>query len=122
VQEGYENGSAWYGTQGMLIMGHTQGWRLYGPRNKLIEERTRGVDVGLHHQNFFDSIRGKATPNASIEVGHRAATIVHLANIAARTRGVLEFDPQTEQITNNESANALIQRTYRVHWATPKLG
>ncbi|MEZ5942468.1 MAG: Gfo/Idh/MocA family oxidoreductase [Planctomycetaceae bacterium] len=122
VQEGYENGSAWYGTQGMLIMGHTQGWRLYGPRNKLIEERTGGVDVGLHHQNFFDSIRGKATPNASIEVGHRAATIVHLANIAARTRGVLEFDPVTEQITNNEVANALIQRTYRDHWATPKLG
>ena len=30
VQEGYENGAAFYGTEGMLIMGHTKGWSLYG--------------------------------------------------------------------------------------------
>ena len=36
VQEGYENGAAFYGTKGMLIIGHSVGWKLYGPRNKLI--------------------------------------------------------------------------------------
>ena len=36
VQEGYENGAAFYGTKGMLVIGHTKGWKLYGPRNKLI--------------------------------------------------------------------------------------
>jgi hypothetical protein len=43
-----------------------------------------------------------------------------LANIAARAGKVLEFDPVKEHITNDAAANALVQRTYRDHWATPK--
>lgn len=122
VQEGYENGSAWYGTKGMLVMGHTVGWKLYGPRNQLIEEQTGGVDLAAHHQNFFDCIRGKVTTtNANIDIGHRAATLVHLANIAARFRQVLEFDPVREEITNNTAANKLVRRQYREdHWAVPE--
>jgi hypothetical protein len=85
VQEGYENGAAFYGTKGMLIIGHTVGWRLYGPRNKLIAERSGSADLAAHHHNFFDCIRGKEKQlNADITAGHRSATIVHLANIAAR--------------------------------------
>ncbi|MHC4880926.1 MAG: Gfo/Idh/MocA family protein [Planctomycetota bacterium] len=120
TQEGYENGAAFYGTNGVLIMGHTVGWRLYGPRNKLIAERTGRADLVAHHTNFFDSIRGKATPNASIEVGHRAATIVHLANIAARTGHVLEFDPATERVLNYAESDAMTRREYRDHWGTPE--
>ena len=120
TQEGYENGAAFYGTNGVLIMGHTVGWRLYGPKNKLIAERTGQADLVAHHTNFFDSVRGKATPNASIDVGHRAATIVHLANIAARVGRVLEFDPTTERILNDEQADAMTNREYREHWSVPK--
>ncbi len=120
-QEGYENGCAWYGTKGMLVMGHTQGWRLYGERGKLLEQKTGGVDLPAHHQNFFDCVRGKASKlNAGIEVGHRAATLVHLANIAARVGAILEFDPQAEEITNHAEANELVRREYRDHWGTPK--
>ena len=120
-QEGYENGCAWYGTKGMLVMGHTRGWRLYGERGKLLEQRTGGVDLPAHHQNFFDCVRGRSSKlNADIEVGHRAATLVHLANIAARFGAVLEFDPQAEEITNNAEANELVRREYREHWGTPK--
>lgn len=122
VQEGYENGAAFYGTNGQLIMGHTVGWRLYGERNKLIAERTGRADLKAHHTNFFDSIRSNnQNTNASIEIGHRAATIVHLANIAARTGETLEFDPAREQITNSPEANRLVSRTYREsHWSVPK--
>jgi predicted dehydrogenase len=120
--EGYENGAAFYGTKGMLIMGHTVGWRLYGERNKLIAEQTGRADLVAHHTNFFDSIRGKAKPAASIEVGHRAATIVHLANIAARTGRVLQFDPVKERITSDAEADQMLRREYRSHWATPQDG
>lgn len=119
MQDGYENGAAFYGTKGMLIMGHTVGWRLYGERNKLIAERSGRANLVAHHTNFFDSIRGTAKPNASIEVGHRAATIVHLANIAARTGRVLNFGPGTEQITGDPTSNRMLTREYRNHWATP---
>ncbi len=120
--EGYDNGAAFYGTAGVLILGHTSGWRLYGPRMKLIAERHGPVTLPAHHSNFFACLRGEqAELNADIDVGHRAATIVHLANIAARVGNVLHFDPAAERITNNAAGDALVQRDYRAgHWAVPE--
>lgn len=121
VQEGYENGAAFYGTEGVMILGHTQGWKMYGPRMKLLAENSGSVELPRHHTNFLDCIRGTQTNlNADIQAGHLAAGIVHLANIAARVGGVLHFDPTKEQITNNEEANALVSRRYRDHWSVPK--
>ena len=121
-QEGYENGASFYGTDGVLILGHTAGWKLYGPRNKLIAQQTGRVDLRAHHQNFFDCIRGTQKDlNADVMAGHRSAAVVHLANIAARTQRVLTFDPKTEQIVGDEQANALVGRSYRDnHWAIPR--
>jgi predicted dehydrogenase len=121
VQDGYENGAAFYGTNGVMILGHTAGWRLYGPRNKLLAEQSGSADLAAHHQNFLDCIRsGQKETNAPAIAGHRAATCVHLANIAARVERVLHFDPQLEQITNDAEAAAFVRRTYRDdHWATP---
>jgi len=122
VQEGYENGAAFYGTDGMLIIGHSVGWKLYGPRNKLIAEQTGGADLAAHHQNFLDCIRGRQKPlNADCMAGHLAATLVHLANISARVRRLLQFDPATERILNDDQAAAMVRRKYREgHWAVPK--
>jgi len=120
-QEEYENGAAFYGTKGMLVLGHTKGWKLYGPRNKLLSQRSGPADLVAHHQNFFDCIRDRSKqPNASITAGHLAATYVHLANIAARMQSVLQFDPETETITNHAEANKMVRRNYRDHWAVPK--
>jgi predicted dehydrogenase len=122
VQEDYENGVAFYGTEGLLIIGHTVGWKLYGPRNKLLAERTGSVDLAAHHTNFLDCIRGSQSQlNADVHAGHRAATLCHLANIAARTGRVLRFDPQTEQIAGDAEAAKLLRRDYRRgHWAAPR--
>ena len=120
-QEGYENGSAFYGTKGALIMGHTTGYRLYGPRDKLIAERTGRADLVAHHTNFLECIRGNQKKlNADIQAGLTSAAVVHLANIAARTGRVLKFDPAKEQILNDAQANTLVSRKYRNHWGTPK--
>jgi predicted dehydrogenase len=121
VQEGYENGAAFYGTKGMLLLGHSDGWKLYGPKNKLIAEKTGRADLKAHHTNFLDCVRGEQKKvNADVEAGHRAATLVHLANIAARVGRVLKFDPAKEQILDDAEANALVRRKYREHWGTPK--
>jgi hypothetical protein len=122
VQEGYENGNAFYGTRGMLILGHTVGWRLYGVRNKEIKTMSGRVDLPAHHANFFECIRTGREPRADIEIGHLSATICHLGNIAARLGGrTLQFDPKTEQIVKDSQANALVRRRYREgHWAVPE--
>lgn len=36
VQEGHENGNAFYGTRGMPILGKQAGWKFFGWRNKLM--------------------------------------------------------------------------------------
>ena len=121
VQEGYENGCAFYGTNGVMILGHTKGWKMYGPRMKLLAEKSGPVELPRHHTNFLDCVRGTQTKlNADVKAGQLAAGIVHLANIAARVGSVLHFDPMKEQITNNDEANALVTRKYRDHWGTPK--
>ena len=122
VQEGYEAGAAFYGTRGMLLVGHVKGWRLYGERNKLIAEMQGRPNLSDHYDNFFACIRGEQSPaNADIMAGQRSATIVHLANIAARRGRVLHFDPAAEQIVGDEEANRLVRRQYRAgHWAVPR--
>jgi predicted dehydrogenase len=122
VQEGYENGAAFYGTKGMLIIGHSVGWRLYGERNKPLAERTGRVDLPAHHSNFLDCIRGEQKQLAAdVMAGHLAATICHLANIAAQVGRVLHFDPKAETFPNDPEAAALVRRKYREgHWAVPK--
>ncbi len=121
VQEGYENGAAFYGTKGMLLIGHSVGWKLYGPRNKPIAEKTGKPELAAHHTNFLDCVRGdQKVLNADVTSGHLAATLCHLANIASRVGRVLHFDPKEEKIQGDPEAAALVRRKYREHWATPK--
>jgi predicted dehydrogenase len=121
VQEGHENGCAWYGTEGMMIGGKARGWQIFGRKNKLIEEiKATGVDLAAHHANFLTRIRTGGRPAADIELHHRSSTLCHLGNIAARTGRTLAFDPATERITGDEESARLLRREYRDHWATPK--
>jgi predicted dehydrogenase len=120
-QEGYDNGAAFYGTKGMLILGHTRGWRLYGPRNELIAERTGSADLVAHHDDFFRSIREPGrVPHADVQAGLRSAVVVHLANISARVGRTLRFDPERLEIVGDDEAARMLKRNYRKdHWAVP---
>ena len=65
-----------------------------------------------HLQNWLDCIRSRDVPNASIEVGHRTATICHLANIARELNRPLRWSPDKEQFTT-AAANQLLDRPRR---------
>jgi hypothetical protein len=88
----------------------------------LIAESNSPLTLAPHYDNFFAAIRdGQVQPNANVLAGHRAATLVHLANIAARLGRVLHFDPQKEQILDDLEANQLVRRRYRPnHWSVPQ--
>jgi len=121
VQEGHENGNAFYGTKGMLILGKGSGWQLYGPRNQLKEKEEARLDSTQHHRDFLDAIRSGRRPNADIEIGHLTAALTHLGNIATRVGRVLHFDGGKEGIVGDAEAHALVRRVYREgHWAVPK--
>lgn len=121
VQEGHENGCAWYGTEGMIIGGKARGWQIFGRQNKLLEDikASSGPDLAAHHANFFDAIRTGAKLNADISINHLSTALCHLGNIAARTRRALVFDPLKEQFINDADTSKLLRREYREHWSTP---
>ena len=118
-EQGYENGNAFYGTNGFMLLGKHGGWKLIGPRNKLREQMSGSPDLRAHHDDFFRSIREGGTPNADIEIGHLSSSLCHLGNIATRIGRVLEFDPKHEQIADDVEANAMLSREYRKHWGKP---
>jgi len=120
-QESYENGNAFYGTEGMLLLGKGDGWKLFGPKNELRKSAERS-GMGLpHHRDFIEAIRADRRPNADIEIGHMSTSLCHLGNIATRVGRILNFDGASEKITNDPAANALVSREYRGgHWAVPK--
>jgi hypothetical protein len=87
-----------------------------------IDVQPGGQDDGAHIANFLDAVRGKAKPNAEIEIGHLSTSLCHLGNIATRLGRTLRFDPEKEQIVGDEEANRLVGREYREHWGTPTVG
>ena len=120
VQEGYENGDAFYGTKGMMILGKRSGWQMFGPKNQLIEEVKDSVKLEVHHRNFLDTIRSGGAANADPQNGHLSAALAHFANIGTRLGVSLQFDPAKEQFIDNQEANKLLRRNYRDgHWAVP---
>jgi predicted dehydrogenase len=122
VQEGHENGDAYYGTGGCLVLGKAKGWQIFGKRNAPGEAMMNGkVELDVHHRNFFDCIRTGARPAADIEIHHYSASLCHLGNIATRLARTLNFDRQAERFIGDDEANALVRRQYRPgHWAVPK--
>ncbi|MCC6418500.1 MAG: Gfo/Idh/MocA family oxidoreductase [Gemmataceae bacterium] len=121
TEQGHENGNAFFGTQGMLVLGKGSGWTLYGPRNKEIKRMRGSPNLPAHHTNFFECIRSGNRPNADIEINHLATTLCHLGNIATRVGRTLRFDPRTERFVSDKDANALVSREYRAgHWAVPQ--
>lgn len=120
VQETHENGNAFYGTKGLLVLGKQSGWQLFGPKNQLREKFDARLDSLPHHRDFLDAIRNNRRPNADIEIGHLSAALAHLGNLASRVGRELRFDPATESLDGDPEASRLLRREYRTgHWAVP---
>ena len=116
-----DSGAEFYGTKGQMYLSRRGKIQLLGERNRLINVNIdrREQDTDAHVADFIGSIRGNRRPNADIELGHMTATLCHLGNLATRLQHSLDFDPNTEEITNSDEAAALVTREYRDHWARP---
>lgn len=82
------------------------------------EERV-GSDLDKHTQNFMAAMRGEEKPNAGIEVGHAAATVAHMGNVAFKTGRKVYWDADAHAFKNDEEANRITKATYRDPWTLP---
>lgn len=69
-----------------------------------------------HKRNFLDCIRSGRDPIAPVEVGHRSASMCHLANIAMKLGRKLRWNPDEERFIGDEQANRMLSKPMRAPW------
>lgn len=68
------------------------------------------------HRDFLDCVKSRKDPYFPVEIGHRVATVCHLANIAIKLGRKLRWDPKAEHFVNDKNANAMLSRPLRKPW------
>ncbi|MFN0129331.1 MAG: Gfo/Idh/MocA family protein [Verrucomicrobiales bacterium] len=69
-----------------------------------------------HVVNFLRCVRHRQQPISPAEVGHRSASMCHLAVIAMDVGKPLNWDPVAERFTNSDDANRMLSRSMRSPW------
>jgi predicted dehydrogenase len=68
------------------------------------------------HDDFLKCMKSRKDPYFPVDVGHRVATVCHLANFSLRLGRKLKWDPAAERFENDVQANAMIDRPMRKPW------
>jgi predicted dehydrogenase len=118
---GFDSGNCFYGTEGYMIFSRRGYFQVYLGRK---DEKGPGMADGPrghpeHLYNFLDCVRTRQQPVAPAEVAHLSCGLVHLGEISYRVGRVVHFDPEREQITGDNEANALLTKQYRDPWKMP---
>ena len=94
---------------------------LMPPPDPIEQERWKGAGhvARPHLQNWLNAILSRAPLKAPIEVGHRSATVCHLANLARRLGRDLRWDPKAERFVDDDAANAELNRDRRAGFELP---
>lgn len=124
---GFDNGNVFYGTEGYMVFSRRGAFSVFlGPKNQ--KGPTEGQELrgqrgyAEHMAEFLDAIRTRQlTTAARPEVAHRSCALVHLGEIAYRTRGRLDFDPQTGRFVDCEEANEMLTKAYRDPYGLPSV-
>lgn len=98
------------GRKGTLYLGASQNRMEFKPERIFAEELdpmtfsdpAPVADLARLEKNFFDSIRGGATPFAGIDLAIRAHTVLCLAEMSERLNLTLLFDEKTRRITTGD--------------------
>ena len=122
---GVDSGNAFYGTNGYMIFSRRGFFRTYLGRNekpgpKSGQTRHKGVRLPTHMEDFLNCVRNRQPTKANADIAHRTAALIHLGEIAYRTKTVLEFDSKIETITNSKEAHAMLTKEYRKPYGLPQ--
>ena len=90
-----------------------------GPEELFGELKLRSREesmVNHHHANWFECIRTRRQPSAHEEIGHRSASLGHVAIIAYKLGRSLKWDLAKEEFPGDDEANRLRSRALREPW------
>ena len=94
--------------------------KLWSKPEKIVQQPLAPGDLRCypssnHHKNWIECIRSRQDPICTAEIGHRSASICHLANIGYQLRRPLRWDPAKERF-DDDAANKLVDRELRGAW------
>jgi len=115
---GGPSGCTFEGDKGTLYVDRD---KLESTPEEIVKTPLADTDQKLYHaddhgRNWLDCIRDRKLPICDVEIGHRSATVCHLANLGYQLRRPLTWDPVKEQFAADEEANGLLNRISREPW------
>jgi predicted dehydrogenase len=127
--EGLSRGSMIYGTEGTVLL-NGNAYTVYDKKKKKVKQvegnesadatdtvSASGIGLDrLHVKDFLECIRTGKKPNSPIEEGHISVAMLHLGNIAWRTKQELKCDLSDGHIQNGADAMKLWRRDYEPGW------
>ncbi|MBN9121189.1 MAG: Gfo/Idh/MocA family oxidoreductase [Planctomycetes bacterium] len=113
------HGVRFEGSDGWLFV--TRG-KIEASKPEFLNDKFGDKDVRLpvsndHMGNFFEAVKARKQPICPAEVGHRSASVCHLAGIAVRLGRKLRWDPVKEDFVGDKEASALVAREQRKKWS-----
>ena len=69
-----------------------------------------------HYRNFAQAVRTRARTAAPVEIAHRSISVAHLANIAMKLQRKIRWNPATERILDDPTAERMLSRPMRSPW------
>jgi len=116
---------AWQNGDGIIFHG-SEGWisdaeGFCSSNQALWKQEFKPTDEQLmvseeHNRNFIDCVKSRQETICPVEMAIRCDAIPHLADIAARTGRVIEWNPEKEEITGDAAAAKMLTRASREKW------
>jgi predicted dehydrogenase len=109
------NGVTFHGTKGNIFVSRGQ---IKCDPEGILQEPLKASDVHLyksnnHLQNWLDCIKTRELPICDVEIGHRSASICHLANTCGKLNRKLYWDAKAELFINDAEANTYLDTEER---------
>ncbi len=80
------------------------------------QEKIKAMPDPKPWPSFSEAVKTREKTGGCAESGHRAAAIMHLANISIRVGRKIHYDPVKEEVIGDPEANALVNVPMRAPW------
>jgi predicted dehydrogenase len=99
----------------------TDGGSTYKIDAQPVQHRRGGGGLDEHTRNFVDCMKSRNQPICNTEVGHAAAVVAHMGNVAFKTGRKLYWDAGSNSFGTDVEANDLMKTGYRDPWKLPAI-
>jgi predicted dehydrogenase len=106
------------GTEGTVFVSRS---KLWSDPAGIVKAPPQPGEVQLYHatdqrKNWLECIVSRQPTICPAEVGHRSATVCHLANLGYQLRRALRWGPKAERFVDDAAANKLLDREPSPPW------